>query len=132
MERKVGLKKVAESLYMIDSNSSLIDSIAFSYSIHTLLIESEIYENNEWYDFASGIHFKIIDYFDDTIVFSQKELELIKMWLDWVCRIVIESEGKHHSNKEVKYFLSSCDNFFSCMKNIEKKYIVEKIKKDFK
>jgi hypothetical protein len=93
---------------------------------------SDVYDNNEWYDFAFGIHFKIMEHFDDVIILTNKELELLKMWMDWICRIVVESEGEHHINKDVKKFLSNCDDFFHCMKEVEKEYIIEKVKKESK
>lgn len=127
MVRKLGLNEVTNGLYMLDSNSSLIDTIAFGYTLHMMLVESEIYEDNDWYDFSFGINYKIIDSIDDDFVFlTQKELDLTKTWLDWVCRVIIDSEGEHCSDKIIKKFLSNCDDFFSFMKVSEKQELKSK------
>ena len=58
MANSVMLEEVSKGLYILGQNSSLISNITFGYSIHSLMVESEIYENNEWYDFAFGINLK--------------------------------------------------------------------------
>lgn len=129
MVRNLGLREVVEDVFALNSNSLLIDTIAFGYIIHTMLVESELYENNEWYDFSFGIHYKIIDSNEECIFLKEKEIELLYKWLDWICRVVIESEGKHHSNKNVKTFLSNCDTFFSYIKGVNNNFIIQTEKK---
>lgn len=131
MANSVMLEEVSKGLYILGQNSSLISNITFGYSIHSLMVESEIYENNEWYDFAFGINLKILDSYEDVITLTDHELNLISKWLDWVCRTIIESDGEHHSNKFIRTFLSDCSSFFAYVKkeNLDESIIIEKSRK---
>ena len=131
MAKSVILEELSNGLYLLNQDSSLVSTITFGYSIHSLLVETEIYENNEWYDFMFGINVKFAEAFEGVILISDYELKLISEWLDWICRIIVESNGDHHSYKFMKNFLSDCDYFFSFVKASEKRemIMIEKTRK---
>lgn len=110
--KTVMIEEISEDLFMIYDNSPLLQMIEFGYVLHLMLLESEMAEQNEWEDFAFEINMKIIDMVEDFILINYFELKNILIWLDWVCKLIVHSDGKHNDTKFIKRFLNESDNLF--------------------
>ena len=131
MARKtVMIEEISEDLFMIYDNSPLLQMIEFGYVLHLMLLESEMLNENEWEEFAFGINMKVIDRVEDFILISYFELNNILTWLDWICRVIVTSEGKHNDTKFIKTFLNESDNlflYFNSGNNKNRNIIIEKL-----
>jgi hypothetical protein len=114
MARKtVMIEEISEDLFMVYDNSPLLQMIEFGYILHLMLLESEMAPQNEWEEFIFEMNMKVMDRFEDFILISYFELKNILIWLDWICRIVVNSDGWHNDTKFIKIFLNESDNLFS-------------------
>jgi len=131
MTRKtVMIEEISEELFMIYDNSPLLQMIEFGYVLHLMLLESEMLKENESEEFAFGINMKVVNRAEDFVLISFFELSNILTWLDWVCRVVVTSEGKHNDTKFIKTFLNESDNlflYFNSGNNKNREIIIEKL-----
>ena len=131
MARKtVMIEEISEDLFMIYDNSPLLQMIEFGYILHLMLLESEMAPQNEWEEFAFEINMKVMDRTEDFILISYFELNNILTWLDWICRVVVSSEGEHNYTKFIKTFLNESDNlflYFNSGNNKSRNIIIEKL-----
>ena len=131
MARKtVMIEEISEDLFMIYDNSPLLQMIEFGYILHLMLLESEMAPQNEWEEFAFEINMKGMDRTEDFILISYFELNNILTWLDWVCRVVVSSEGEHNDTEFIKTFLNESDNlflYFNSGNNKSRNIIIEKL-----
>jgi hypothetical protein len=129
-KKQVIIKEVSQDFFIVENNSPLVKIIEFGYTLHNLLLEAELVEENKWSDFSFCTNLKILDSNNDIIIFNSLEIKNLLDWLDWICRIVITSEGYHNNTNFIKCFISNCDLIFSQIKqslNTEQ-IIIEKIK----
>tara|TARA_R110001599_G_scaffold348419_1_gene575666 strand:- start:433 stop:831 length:399 start_codon:yes stop_codon:yes gene_type:complete len=131
MARKtVMIEEISEDLFMIYDNSPLLQMIEFGYILHLMLLESEMALQNEWEEFAFEINMKVMDRTEDFILISYFELNNVLTWLDWICRVVVSSEGEHNYTKFIKTFLNESDNlflYFNSGNNKSRNIIIEKL-----
>lgn len=131
MTRKtVMIEEISEDLFMIYDNSPLLQMIEFGYILHLMLLESELVKANEWEEFAFGINLKLTDNMEEFILISYTELSNILSWLDWICRVVVTSEGEHNNTHFIKRFLNESDNlflYFNSGNNKNREIIIEKL-----
>ena len=131
MARKtVMIEEISEDLFMIYDNSPLLQMIEFGYILHLMLLESEMAPQNEWEEFAFEINMKVMGRTEDFILISYFELNNILTWLDWICRVVVSSEGEHNYTKFIKTFLNESDNlflYFNSGNNKSRNIIIEKL-----
>jgi hypothetical protein len=131
MTRKtVMIEEISEDLFMIYDNSPLLQMIEFGYVLHLMLLESELVNQNEWEEFAFGMNLKILDRDEDFVLISYFELSNLLSWLDWICRVVVCSEGNHNQTKFIKRFLNESDNlflYFNSGNNKNREIIIEKL-----
>lgn len=127
--KSILLEEISEGLFMINDNSPLIQMIDFSYILHLMLIESGLIKANEWEEFAFSINLKIIERAENFVFISKTELSNLIQWFDWICRVIIVSEGEHNNTFFIKNFLSESDNLFNYFKSGKhREIIIEKIK----
>ena len=127
--KSILLEEISEGLFMINDNSPLIQMIDFSYILHLMLIESGFIKANEWEEFAFSINLKIIERAENFVFISKTELSNLIQWFDWICRVIIVSEGEHNNTFFIKNFLSESDNLFNYFKSGKhREIIIEKIK----
>lgn len=129
-QKTVMIEEISEDLFMIYDNSPLLQMIEFGYVLHLMLLESELINQNEWEEFAFGMNLKMLDRVEDFVLISYCELSNLLSWLDWVCRVVVSSEGVHNQTKFIKRFLNESDNlflYFNSGNNKSKEIIIEKL-----
>jgi hypothetical protein len=127
--KSILLEEISEGLFMINDNSPLIQMIDFSYILHLMLIESGFIKANEWEEFAFSINLKIIERAENFVFISKTELSNLIQWFDWICRVIVVSEGEHNNTFFIKNFLSESDNLFNYFKSGKhREIIIEKIK----
>lgn len=131
MTRKtVMIEEISEDLFMIYDNSPLLQMIEFGYVLHLMLLESELVNQNEWEEFAFGMNLKILERNEDFVLISYFELSNLLSWLDWICRLVVSSEGEHNKTGFIKRFLNESDNlflYFNSGNNKNREIIIEKL-----
>jgi len=131
MTRKtVMIEEISEDLFMIYDNSPLLQMIEFGYVLHLMLLESELVNQNEWEEFAFGMNLKILERNEDFVLISYFELSNLLSWLDWICRLVVSSEGEHNKTRFIKRFLNESDNlflYFNSGNNKNREIIIEKL-----
>ena len=128
-EKQVIIKEIYQDFFIVENNSPLIRVIEFAHTLHNLLLESDMVEEDEWFDFSFCTNLKILDSNNDIITFNSLEIKNLLDCLDWICRIIVTSEGYHNSTNFIKHFISNCDSILSQIKkslNIEQ-IIIEKI-----
>lgn len=132
--KKVMIEEISKDLFFININSPLIRMIEFGYILHYSLIESDLIEDNSWFDFIFGVNLKIADSFEDVVLFNQSEIKNLLNWLDWICQIIISADIKHKENKIIKEFISLSDELFLEFKHliVLEDIIIEKIKRNNK
>ena len=127
--KSILLEEISEGLFMINDNSPLIQMIDFSYILHLMLIESGFIKANEWEEFAFSINLKIIERAENFVFITKTELSNLIHWFDWICRVIVISEGEHNNTFFIKNFLSESDNLFNYFKSGKHRdIIIEKIK----
>ena len=73
--KKVMIEEISKDLFFINLNSPLIRMIEFGYILHYNLIESELIEDNSWFDFIFGVNLKIVDSYEDVLLLNQSEVK---------------------------------------------------------
>lgn len=127
--KSILLEEISEGMFMINDNSPLIQMIEFSYILHLMLIESGLVKSNEWEEFAFSINIKILERTENFVFITKNELSNLIQWFDWICRIIVLSEGEHNNTFFIKNFLSESDNLFNYFKSGKhREVIIEKIK----
>lgn len=128
--REVMLEEVSKDIFVVQQSSPLVKMIEFGYILHSFMIDSELITENEWFDFAFGVNLKILESNDELIIFNQPEITTILKWIDWICQVIVMSEGEHNNSKFIKDFLSKSDVLFKSFKHLDEseKIIVEKLK----
>jgi hypothetical protein len=120
--KKIIIKQISKDLFLVEKDSVIIKIIEFSFILHTLLIEERLYDDDEWYDFSFCLCLKIEENAEidgeDFIIFNEEEIKSVLIWLDWICKIIINSEGDHNETVFIKNFISFCDQIFKKFKNI--------------
>lgn len=119
MANSVMIEEVSDGIYIANPNSSLVSTINFGYLLHALLVESEMYDNNEWYDFSFSINLKMTNSIDEFIILTEHDLLMLEKWLDWICRVILSSDSDCFYYKTVKDFLYNCDSFFAYIKSMD-------------
>ncbi len=121
---KVIIKQLNDDLFLIKKESVVIKIIEFSFILHSLLIEEKITEDDEWYEFPFCLYVKIEENSEvsseDFIIFNLEEIQNLLIWLDWICKIIINSDGEHNNTFFIKNFISFCDQIFKKFKNFKK------------
>ena len=115
---RVMIEELKNDVFYINDNSSLVKMIEFGFLFQHKLIEINLIEECEWYDFAFEINLKTVE---DSIIYNINEINLILDWLDWICRILILYYENNHQDKFVKKFFSECDELFLFFKKLNKK-----------
>jgi hypothetical protein len=115
-KKQVIIKELSSDLFVVQNNSPLIKIIEFGQILHLLMLEAELVKDNEWSDFAFCINLKLIDSNNEIVIFNSLEIKNLVDWLDWICRIIVTSEGFHNETKFIKQFISSCDSMFIQLK----------------
>jgi hypothetical protein len=122
--KKVIIKQISDDLFLVKKDSVIIKIIEFGFILHSLLIEEKICDDDEWYDFSFCLCIKIEDNAEidgeDYIVFNSDEIQNLLIWLDWICKIIINSDGEHNDTLFIKNFISFCDQIFKKFKNFKK------------
>lgn len=128
-KKQVIIKEVSQDFFIVENTSPLIRIIEFGHTLHCLLLEADLVEENDWYDFSLCTNLKIIDSNNDIIIFDSFEIKNLLDWLDWICRIIISSDGYHNNTDFIKRFISNCDLlFFEIKKHLHiEQIIIEKI-----
>ena len=76
-----------------------------------------------------SINLKIIERTEKFVLITKAELNNLIQWLDWICRVIITSEGEHNNTFFIKNFLSESDNLFNYFKSGKhRKLTIEKVK----
>jgi hypothetical protein len=120
---KVIIKQISYDLFLVKKDSAIIKIVEFGFILHSMLIENKIYDDDEWYDFSFYFCLKIEDNTEmdgeDFILFNLEEIKNFLIWLDWICKIIINSDGEHNDTIFIKKFISFCDQIFKKFKNIK-------------
>ena len=129
--KKVMIEEISKDLFLINLSSPLIRMIEFGYTLHYSLIESELIDDNSWFDYIFGVNLKIVDSYEEVVLFNQSEIKNLLNWLDWICQVIISSDIKHNDNKLIKEFITLSDELFLDFKHLFffEDIIIEKIKK---
>jgi hypothetical protein len=129
-KKVVMIEEVSKDMFVVPHNSPLIRIIEFGYILHSFMIDNGLTHENEWLDFSFGMNLKILDSHDEIVLFNASEVKHILEWLDWICRLVVASEGEHNNTKFIKNFISMSDKLFDDLKylNIDEKIMIEKLK----
>lgn len=128
--KEVMVEEVSKDIFVVKQHSSLVKMIEFGYILHSFMVDSELVKENEWFEFAFGINLKILETNDEFVILNSSELSKVLNWLDWICQIIVNSDGEHNNSSFIKSFLSKSDLLFKKFKHIneEAKVIVEKLK----
>lgn len=102
--------------------------IEFGYFLHSFIIDSDITKENEWFDYVFSLHVKIVENDENFTILDFYDIEKLLMWLDWICQIIVASEGFHNDNFFVKQFLSQSDDVFKQFKKFKSKNKIEQQK----
>jgi hypothetical protein len=103
-KNKVMIEEYSENLFIINNNSPFIKMIEFGYFLHSFLVDSEITQENEWFDYIFSLSVKIVENEENFTVLDLYDIERLLIWLDWICQIIVSSEGFHNDNFFVKQF----------------------------
>jgi hypothetical protein len=125
---KVMIEEYSENLFIINDSSSFVKMIEFGYILHSFLVDSEIVKENDWFDYMFSLSLKIIENEEGFTIIDDSDLDKILKWLDWICQILVTSEGKHNENVFVKEFLCQSDNVFKKFNKQSEKLILKKEK----
>jgi hypothetical protein len=125
-EEFVIIEKINENTFLIPKNSSLVKIIEFGFILHSLLIEEKICDDDEFYNFSFYLCIKTEDLYDDFIFLNDKEIKNLLTWLDWICKIIINSDGYHNETSFIKSFINISDKMFKRFKLLEKSNLTKK------
>lgn len=128
--KTIMIEEVSEDLFMINDNSTLIKMLDFGYKLHLMLIESELVNLNEWEEFVFSLNLKISERTENFIFINKNDFKNVLNWLDWICRIIITSDGFHNDTNFIKNFLNESDKLFKYYNNKnfkEKSVTIEKL-----
>lgn len=128
--KTIMIEEVSEDLFMINDNSTLIKMLDFGYKLHLMLIESELVNLNEWEEFVFSLNLKISERTENFIFINKNDFKNVLNWLDWICRIIITSDGFHNYTNFIKNFLNESDKLFKYYNNKnfkEKSVTIEKL-----
>ena len=128
--KTIMIEEVSEDLFMINDNSTLIKMLDFGYKLHLMLIESELVNLNEWEEFVFSLNLKISERTENFIFINKNDFKNVLNWLDWICRVIITSDGFHNDTNFIKNFLNESDKLFKYYNNKnfkEKSVTIEKL-----
>lgn len=116
------IKKIDEDYFLLNKNASLLKIIEFSFILHSHLIEVEYCKNDYLYEFSLDMYIRMEEELDNndnnSILLHKDEIKKLLIWLDFICKLIINSEGEHNSSSFIKQFILFCDNFFKELKKV--------------